>query len=616
MPTTTSSLRRCRVPAVGRSWRRAVLAALVLAVPVLVLAAPSAPAAAVSGTYSNPLTGDAPDPDIVLVNGTYYAFTTGNPVERIEEFQSTDLAHWGQVAFPGALTNDPPWAFAGEEWAPSVAEIGGQWVMYYATFDITTETHCISVATSANVAGPYVDNSAGPLVCQSGYGGDLDPDYFVDANGTPYLVWKSQPGLYAPEAQLWSEPLAANGLSFVPETSPTPILDQNQAWESTIENPNMVLVGNEYYLFYSGGNWMDSSYAIGYAVCQSPLGPCAKPYDHPIFHSTAQVVGPGGDWAFGDATGQWWMAYAAWTGGNVGYPGGARSMRLDPLCFSSGHQGGIANPVVSGPTTGPEPLQQTCPATDDVGQYRLVAADGGIFAFGGAPYFGSKGGQFLLFLRIVDAATDPATEGYWEVASNGAVYGFNAPFLGDASRDVQPGQPIVAMTATPDGGGYWLVSDTGAVYAFGDAPYVGSMAGQPLASPIVGMAATPDGKGYWLVAADGGIFAFGDAPYLGSMGGQPLNRPIVGMAAMPDGKGYWLVAADGGIFAYGDAPFRGSTGSLTLNQPIVGMLPEGAGGGYWLVAADGGIFAFGSAPYEGSTGGLPLIAPVVAVNPG
>jgi hypothetical protein len=205
-----------------------------------------------------------------------------------------------------------------------------------------------------------------------------------------------------------------------------------------------------------------------------------------------------------------------------------------------------------------------------VPSYWTVASDGGIFAFGGSPFFGSMGGKHL-----------------------------NAP--------------IVGMASTSDHRGYWLVASDGGIFAFGDANFVGSEGGKPLNRPIVGMAPTPDGNGYWLVASDGGIFNFGDAGFFGSKGGMPLNRPIVGMAASTDGQGYWLVASDGGIFNFGDAPFFGSTGGSRLNAPVVGMTVR-PGGGYLLVAADGGIFGFGSINYFGSEGGGHLNAPVVAIT--
>ena len=206
---------------------------------------------------------------------------------------------------------------------------------------------------------------------------------------------------------------------------------------------------------------------------------------------------------------------------------------------------------------------------------------------------------------VVGVASTPDGLGYWAVASDGGIFAFgNAPFEGSTGA-IHLNAPIVGMAATSDGGGYWLVASDGGIFAFGDAVFLGSMGGRPLNQPIVGMAATASGHGYWLVASDGGIFAFGDAVFLGSMGGRPLNEPVVGMAATPSGDGYWMTASDGGIFAFGDASFEGSLGGTPLNEPIVGMAASTSGHGYWLVAADGGVFTYGDAPFEGSDGGAP-----------
>ena len=152
------------------------------------------------------------------------------------------------------------------------------------------------------------------------------------------------------------------------------------------------------------------------------------------------------------------------------YPGGSRSVDVT--------------------VTGPGGTSTVTPAaqfTWRTGGYRLVAADGGVFSFGDAGFFGSMGGKVL-------------------------------------------NRPIVGMAATPDGRGYWLVAADGGVFSFGDAGFFGSTGALALNRPIVGLVPTPGGRGYWLMGADGGVFSFGDAPFLGSMGAVHLDRPVVGAA--------------------------------------------------------------------------------------
>ncbi len=259
------------------------------------------------------------------------------------------------------------------------------------------------------------------------------------------------------------------------------------------------------------------------------------------------------------------------------------------------------------PFTGP-PSAKTCmshlPAGSVVGSavvgdgsgYYEVDTQGDVAAFGGAVCYGAMTGTHLN-QPIVSMAIDPATGGYWLVATDGGIFAFDAPFFG-STGNIHLNQPIVGMSGDASGNGYWMVASDGGIFAFGGAPFLGSTGNIHLNKPVVGMAVDPVTNGYWLVATDGGIFSFGTAPFHGSTGSIHLNRPIVGMSPLANGSGYRLIASDGGVFAF-NASFYGSTGSIHLNRPIIGGLDDPAGDGYWLIASDGGVFSF-SAPFFGS----------------
>ena len=250
------------------------------------------------------------------------------------------------------------------------------------------------------------------------------------------------------------------------------------------------------------------------------------------------------------------------------------------------------------------------PAIGLTGQFVTFTTDGNLTGTRPASTEGT-GWEPAIFMY---GTPSPSGTGYWPVAADGGVFAFGGASYHGSLGGMSLNKPIVAAAATSDGGGYWLAAADGGVFAFGDATFQGSMGGTTLNKPIVGMAASPSGDGYWLVASDGGVFAFGTAGYHGSTGGKTLNKPIVGMAATPDGGGYWLVASDGGVFSFGDATFKGSTGAITLNQPVVGVAASPDGGGYWLVARDGGVFAFGSASFMGSAANVALNAPIVGIT--
>ena len=79
--------------------------------------------------------------------------------------------------------------------------------------------------------------------------------------------------------------------------------------------------------------------------------------------------------------------------------------------------------------------------------------------------------------------------GYWLVASDGGIFAFgSAPFRGSMGS-TPLNKPVVGMVRY--GVGYLMVAADGGIFSFSDRPFVGSLGDHPPAKPIV-FAATLD----------------------------------------------------------------------------------------------------------------------------
>jgi murein DD-endopeptidase MepM/ murein hydrolase activator NlpD len=226
-----------------------------------------------------------------------------------------------------------------------------------------------------------------------------------------------------------------------------------------------------------------------------------------------------------------------------------------------------------------------------------AAVDGsGIIGLGAAADHGSLQSLGIRpASAVLGVASDATGNGYWMVAGDGGIFAFgDAPFFGSTGNLVL-NRPVVGMAPTHDGGGYWLVASDGGVFAFGNAGFFGSLGAQRLNAPIVAMTPTSTGKGYWLIGGDGGVFAYGDAPFLGSTGGLVPSPSIVSMAPTRTGTGYWLVTASGQVFGFGSAQLFGDLRAATLSNPVIGIAPTPSGKGYWIAQQDGQVWPFGDA---------------------
>ena len=131
-------------------------------------------------------------------------------------------------------------------------------------------------------------------------------------------------------------------------------------------------------------------------------------------------------------------------------------------------------------------------------RWQRQAATGAVALFSIAFVIMSSSGvpspESLLLSPLLASASHVAKtgngSGYWVASADGGVFAFGtAKFYGSmAAKPIKA--PITGIVATSDDKGYWLVAQDGGVFGFGDALYQGSLAGQKLAAPVVGIASS------------------------------------------------------------------------------------------------------------------------------
>ena len=298
--------------------------------------------------FANPVhDANFPDPEVVADETSgYWALGTNGGGSNVQTLHSDDLTSWEQG--PDALPQLPRWTRPGKVWAPEVApRAGGGSALYYTSAGPDGTVQCVGVATGKEVEGPYTDHSRRPLVCQEDRGGSIDAHPFVAADGKRYLYWKNDGNAVGQDTYLWVAPLTAGGTRLAGE--PQRLLRQDLPWEGRlIEAPFVWEQDGRFHLFYSGNAYDSEDYAVGHAVADSPLGPFHKD-DEPVLATDAVSAGPGHCAVFA-VHGRTWMAYHAWSPGEIGGDVPGRSLWLSEVTFAPDGGVTVVPPTVSYPT--------------------------------------------------------------------------------------------------------------------------------------------------------------------------------------------------------------------------------------------------------------------------
>ncbi|MFC0030977.1 glycoside hydrolase family 43 protein [Micromonospora chaiyaphumensis] len=331
-----------------RTWRRGA-AALAAALLVAGCGSGETPSSTPEGApvYTNPvIRTDAPDPQAIRVGDTWYLFHTNSGGRNVPVLTSPDLVEWTEAG--DALPELPAWADAGKTWAPEVIQLApDRFALYYTVADRDSGRQCLGRAVASTPLGPYRDDTEGPLVCQAELGGSIDASPYRDADGSLWLLWKNDGNAIGVDTWLWSQRLSPDGLRLV--GSPAKLLKQTEPWEGTlIEGPFFHRHDGKLLLFFAANAYDRDTYAEGYAVCESPTGPCVKAGENPILKSNAVASGPGHA-SMVEKDGRTWLLYHAWPPGQEGSTDPGRQVWLDEVVWTDGR------PVVKGPTAEPRP---------------------------------------------------------------------------------------------------------------------------------------------------------------------------------------------------------------------------------------------------------------------
>ena len=216
--------------------------------------------------------GSASCPEIIYHNGVYYNYNmTGSIVVKT----STDLVNWTKLD-KTALGTRPAWlkdivalndnGVTGI-WAPGAYKIGDKFFLYYCSSSKGSQNSAIGVAVSDDpakndwkdlglVIRSYDDKDKyGKPQTASDFNA-IDPNVFIDDDGTPYLIYGSYwSGVYMkklnPETGKFADPDA------------TPI--HLAKGLSDMEAPYLIKHGNYYYLFVARGGLSKGTYywAVG-----------------------------------------------------------------------------------------------------------------------------------------------------------------------------------------------------------------------------------------------------------------------------------------------------------------------------------------------------------------
>ena len=277
-----------------------------------------------AGPLSNyTLTGDTfpvHDPSIIREGSTYYVFSTDAPNQSgyIPIRCSTDKVSWSACGY--VFSSMPSWVAtavpkATDIWAPDISYFNGTYHLYYAVSSFGSNVSAIGLATNVtlNQSSPnykWVDQGMILQSTSSDNFNAIDPNIFVDSNGTVWLTYGSfWNGIFQQQIDPSTGKIMSGSQTYhLAERAPSVANDP-------IEGSSLVHAGNYYYLFVSwdyccDSNPAQSNYKIVVGRGTSPHGPFYDESGTSMLNGGGTILlrgnstwgAPGGQTAYIDST--------------------------------------------------------------------------------------------------------------------------------------------------------------------------------------------------------------------------------------------------------------------------------------------------------------------------
>lgn len=211
-------------------------------------------------TFTNPIiTGDAPDPRVLLLNGTYYLTLAGDSGTSIKVFASRQLTNFRNIQPTTILETN---ACVTEIWSPELRVIDGELYVYFSAKNCYERAHTIYVSKavdSANPLGRWATPKA--LLLPDVQEMTADGSVMVGEGGKLYLAYESHEAPYGIHIAPMVDPMN------VDTSARAPLLTPSQPWHSGVVNgPAFIRRGGSTYMSYSGGNPGGADYCTGLKV--------------------------------------------------------------------------------------------------------------------------------------------------------------------------------------------------------------------------------------------------------------------------------------------------------------------------------------------------------------